>query len=46
MFDIMGEVFHIINFKISKFKPLNCETYVIPMQYVQIGELCTSLEEE
>lgn len=31
MFDIMGEVFHTIIFKISKLKPLNCETGVIPV---------------
>lgn len=31
MFDIMGEVFRTIIFKISKFKCLNCETAVIPV---------------
>lgn len=31
MFDIMGEVFPIINFKISRFQPLNCGTDVIPV---------------
>lgn len=29
MFDIMGEVFHIISFKKSLFQPMNCETDVI-----------------
>lgn len=31
MFDIMGEVFHMINFKTSKLKTLNCEIGVIPL---------------
>lgn len=40
----MGEVFHTINFKTAKLKPLNRETGVIPLQSVQSGGLCTDLE--